>query len=374
MANISPLRALVPAISQIENPFEFFSAAKKKFNQYLEAGFYAQTGTNAFYICRIQREHRSHTGIIARAAIQDYIQGTVKKHENTIAAKEDKMLGLFQEIKAMVKPILLTYPNAWEIDAFVNRITIYTAPSFEVPFGYETHTFWEINDEEQMQQLSLLFQNRIPTTFICDGHHRAASSERLYEEMRAQNPQHTGKEAYNYFLAAYFPISEIEVHNFNRWVVDLKMDTNTFLARLGNIFNIEKRELQCSPQHQHQIAMYYQKSWYLLSFKDQTALSPKRMSIKDRLDVELLNKMVFQNILDITDVRTDANVQYVEGIQGAAALAAEVLKNDNSAGFLMYPVALEDLIAIANADDTMPPKSTWIEPRMRNGMLVQSYE
>ena len=179
MANISPLCALVPIVSKIEDSFEFFSSAKKKFNQYLEAGFYKQNDNNAFYICRIQTTHRSHTGIIARTNIQDYVQGAIKKHENTLTAKEDKMLGLFQEIKAMVKPILLTYENAWEIDAFINRLTIANKASFEINFGVEKHIFWEISSEEQMQQLTLLFQNRVPNAFICDGHHRAASAERL---------------------------------------------------------------------------------------------------------------------------------------------------------------------------------------------------
>ncbi len=374
MANISPLRALLPDILRIENPFEFFSAAKKKFNQYLEAGFYQQAPAPAFYICRIQTLHRSHTGIIARAHIQDYIQGTIKKHENTLTAKEDKMLGLFQEIKAMVKPILLTYPNAWEIDAFINRITIAAEANFALTFDSETHTFWEIDDAEQIQQLALLFQTRIPTAFICDGHHRAASAERLYTAERAKNPLHTGKEGYNYLLAAYFPISEIEVHNFNRVVVNINMPKADFFAQLETTFNIEPKDTHYAPQHQHQIAMCYQQHWYQLTFKAAAALSPKKISVKNRLDVELLNKLVFQNILNITDVRTDANVQYIEGVQGSAALADEVAKHENSVGFLLYPVALEDLIAIANADDTMPPKSTWIEPRMRNGMLVQSYE
>ena len=151
------------------------------------------------------------------------------------------------------------------------------------------------------------------------------------------------------------------------------MDKNHFFAKMEQVFNIEKQEEICHPSQQHQISMYYQKNWYQLNFKNITELSAKKLSIKNRLDVELLNKLVFQKILHIDDVRTDANVQYIEGVQGAAALASEVVNSDNSVGFLMYPVALEDLIAIANADDTMPPKSTWIEPRMRNGMLVQSF-
>jgi uncharacterized protein (DUF1015 family) len=373
MATISSLRALVPAVGSIPNPLDFFNSAKKKFPQYVKDGFYAQTGVEALYIYRIQRAHRSHTGLIACANVLDYVHGHIKKHENTISAKEDKMLGLFYERNAMIKPILLTYPNAMEIDALINRLTIALPPSFSIPFGDETHVFWEISDHQTQEQLVDLFQNYVPNTYICDGHHRAASSERLYLSSVAQNPKHTGSEPYNFFLAAYFPISEVEVHNYNRYVQNIGMSAEQFLQKLEPYFYVIPSLERFKPQRPHQIGMFLNRSWYRLDIKEQLLAQLKKASIKDRLDVQMLNTCVLEGVLGMKDVRTDENIQYVETPEGISGLEAKVLSSQKGAGFCMYPVALEDLLAIANADGTMPPKSTWIEPRMRNGFLVQTY-
>ncbi len=375
MASISPLRAVVPAIAQISNPYEFFSAAKKKFTQYLEDGYYAQTGAESLFIYRVQRAHRSHTGVLACANVLDYIEGNIKKHENTLTAKEDKMLGLFYERNAMIKPILLTYPNAMEIDALINRLTIALPPSFTIPFGDETHVFWQITDPATLHHLVVLFQNHVPTTYICDGHHRAASSERMYKEMKESGQLTSPTDPYNFMLAAYFPVSEIEVHNYNRYVVSLPLPMEEFFQQMGEVFYITPQKGQSSPTALHQIGMYAQKRWYKLEFKETVLPNIKKSSIKERLDVELLNQLVLKGLLGVQDVREDHNIQYLEAPEGLAGIENKVNANGlDSVGFAMYPVALEDLMAIANADGTMPPKSTWIEPRMRNGFVVQIYE
>jgi uncharacterized protein (DUF1015 family) len=373
MANISPFRALLPAMSQIAMPESFFGAAKKKFPQYIQNGFYVQAQQEALYIYRIHRSHRSHTGVIACANVMDYIDGNIKKHENTITVKEDKMLGLFYERNAMIKPILLTYPNALEIDALINRLTISSKPDFTISFGEEEHFFWEVSAETQLHQLVSLFQKHVPTTYICDGHHRAASSERHYYDQRNNNFSHTGKEPYNFMLTAYFPVSEIEVHNYNRYVCNLPNTFDVFQTQIADFFTITPKSEPFSPTSRHQIAMYAKKQWFQLDFRIEAMPDPKKSSIKDRLDVELLNHLIFERVLGIADVRTEANIQYIEGVEGTIAMERAVNIAANAVGFVMYPVALEDLLAIANADGTMPPKSTWIEPRMRNGFLVQTY-
>jgi uncharacterized protein (DUF1015 family) len=373
MATISPFCALLPALKQISSPAEFFASAKKKFSQNLQSGMYVQKPKEALYIYRIHRAHRSHTGLVACANVLDYINGNIKKHENTIADKEDKMLGLFYQRNAMIKPILLTYPNALAIDALVNRLTIATAPTITMNFEDEEHMFWEISEPAQVADLVTLFQNHVPTTYICDGHHRSASAERHYNDQRNRNPNHTGSEPYNFMLTAYFPVSEIEVHNFNRYVCNLPFTTAAFLEKLLPYFSIMPVAAAFAPSQQNQIAMYAKKQWYRLDFRPEALPDPQRSTIKDCLDVEMLNNLVFEQILEVQDVRVEANIQYLEGVQGNAALQQVVNTAANGVGFVMYPVALEDLLAIANADGTMPPKSTWIEPRMRNGFIVQTY-
>lgn len=373
MATISPFCALLPALKQMSSPAEFFASAKKKFSQNLQSGLYLQKPKEALYIYRIHRAHRSHTGLVACANVLNYINGSIKKHENTIADKEDKMLGLFYQRNAMIKPILLTYPNALEIDALINRLTIASPPTITINFEGEEHMFWEISDENQVAQLVKLYQNHVPTTYICDGHHRSASAERHYQDQRSRNPNHTGNEPYNFMLAAYFPVSEIEVHNFNRYVFNLPFTTAAFLEKLLPFFTIVPVSNSFAPNRQNQMAMYAKKQWYRLEFRPEALPDPQRSTIKDCLDVEMLNNIVFEQILKIDDVRVNANIQYLEGVQGNAALEQVVNTAANGVGFVMHPVALEDLLAIANADGTMPPKSTWIEPRMRNGFIVQTY-
>lgn len=373
MASISPFSALLPALNKISSPDEFFAQAKKKFVDYVKNGAYQQSETPSLFIYRIRRAHRSHTGIIACAHIEDYLEGKIKKHENTLAAKEDKMLSLFYDRNAMIKPILLTYPNAMEIDAFINRLTISIKPSFTIRYDGEKHKFWQITDEEQVHQLVTLFQNHVPASYICDGHHRAASSQRQYEAKKAMNPEHNGTESYNYMLSAYFPISEIEVHNYNRYVVSLPFSEKEFKEKMEQYFSIEKADKPATPSKPHQVGMYLNKQWYKLDFLPEVVHEAKKASVKEQLDVEMLNHLVFEKILGVEDVRTSENILYSEGVLGTSNIEYLVDQCPKGVGFVMYPVALEDLLAIANINGTMPPKSTWIEPRMCNGFVAQNF-
>lgn len=374
MAKISPFRAALPDLSDIISFDDFFGSAKRKFPMYLSDGIYYQNKKKSFYIYRIKRPHRSHTGFLACTNVLDYINGKIKKHENTLAAKEAKMMRLFEERQALIKPILLTYPNVLEIDALINRITTSTPPSFHIPFQDEEHVFWQIDDPTHIKALTEAFDNHVNESYICDGHHRAKTSELLYKRYLKSKELSTNKSQFNFMLVAYFPASEIEIHNYNRVIADLgAVSQENFLKKLATYYNIEATEKNYTPISKHEMGMYLEKQWYKLSLKNTYCPKPDTPT-KETLDVYFLNKFVLEDILQIEDVRTEPDIKYVEGPKGAFSLERKVREGKAKVGFNLYPVALEDLIKISDEQDTLPPKSTWIEPRMRNGFIAHLYK
>jgi uncharacterized protein (DUF1015 family) len=371
MTKIAAFRPAIPNLKNIVSLDDFFGTAKKKFPVYLSEGYYKQQDTASIFVHRIIRQGRSHTGIIACAHVLDFIEGHIKKHEHTIASKEVQMEDLFKERNGVIKPILLTYPNVLEIDALINRITVSLPVSFSIPYEDELHNFWQISDKDQIEKLSSLFAKKVPCTYICDGHHRAATAERLFENYGNRKDSDN---SYNYLMAAYYPASEIVINNFNRVLSSLKgISTDDFLERLSTMYHIQEEPIAYRPTQKYQMGMYIDKCWYRLNLRDAYIPDAENTSVAECLDVHLFNKYILQHILGIEDVRMDDSIKYIEGVKGPAALERKVDSDKMFAAFNLYPVALEDLIAISDINGTMPPKSTYIEPRMRNGFMAQLY-
>lgn len=374
MATISPFRAALPDLTDIISFDDFFGSAKRKFPLYLSDGIYQQNKTPSLYVYRVKRAHRSHTGILACTDVKDYINGNIKRHENTLAAKEAKMMRLFEERQALIKPILLTYPNVLEIDAVINRITTSSSPSFSIPFQDEEHIFWQIDDEMRINILQKLFEENVDEAYICDGHHRAKTSESFYKRYADTKELSFQKAQFNHMLVAYFPASEIEIHNYNRMVADLgNLTEKEFIAKLETYYTLTSVESYHNPLRQYDMGMLLGKQWYQLELREQ--FYPKKGTpTNETLDVYFLNQFVLQGILGLEDVRTEPDIKYIEGPKGAFGLERRVREGRAKVGFNLYPVALEDLIKISDEQDTLPPKSTWIEPRMRNGFVAHLYE
>lgn len=374
MANISPFCAALPDLSDIISFDDFFGSAKRRFPLYISDGIYTQNERPAFYIYRIKRPHRSHTGLLACSDVKDYLNGMIKRHENTLAAKEAKMLRLFEERQALIKPILLTYPNVLEIDALINRITTSSSPSFHVPFQDEEHIFWQIEDDLRIDALTHAFAQHVQQTYICDGHHRAKTSDILYHRYLNNDHLPTNKEKFQHMLVAYFPASEIEIHNYNRVVANLgHLKESDFMERLKGYYDVEQTEKYHNPIQRYEMGMFLGKDWYRLTLKE--ALRPTIDTPSSQtLDVHFLNQYVLKDILGIENIRTEPDIKYVEGPKGAFGLERRVREGRAQVGFTLYPVALEDLIRISDEQGTLPPKSTWIEPRMRNGFIAYLYQ
>jgi len=372
MAKITPFRAALPDLNDIISFDDFFGAAKRKFPLYLSDGFYEQVDKDVLYVYRITRPHRSHTGLLACASVLDYINGKIKKHENTLAAKEEKMMERFKERHAMIKPILLTYRNVLEIDALINRITTSTPPTITIPYFDEQHLFWQIEEEIIQNELIEAFDKYIPESYICDGHHRSKTAEILYN--RYKDSEKRLADSYSSMFVAYFAASEIEIHNYNRSIINLKgLTTKEFLAKLDKIYEKEEVSYPFNPITKHHLGMYIDEQWYKLRLRDEY-WPTEETPTNEALDVHILNKYVLRDILNIKDIRNEPDIRYTQGPKGTNKLEKKVDKGKTIVAFNLYPVAMENLIEISDQKETLPPKSTWIEPRMRNGMVAQIYE
>ena len=370
MAKISAFKPALPHLNNISSFDDFFGTAKKKFPNYLKEGFYKKQEKESIFVYRILKPNRSHTGIIACASLLDFIEGKIKKHENTLAAKEIQMEEIFRERNAVIKPVLLTYPNVLEIDAWMNRITTSQPFSFRIPFEDEEHLFWEIQDQDLIQYVSHLFAKKVKSTYICDGHHRTATAEKLFElygnKKEESNP-------YNYLLAGFFAASEVVINNFNRALTSLHgLSAEIFLSKLKKYFLVSPQTQAYRPVKTHEMGMQLQQNWYKLELKKECL--PQTESISDRLDVSIFNTFILQNILGISDVRADETIKYIEGTKGVASLEKKGEADKYGASFILYPLALEDMIQISDQMGTLPPKSTFIEPRMKNGFVAQLYQ
>lgn len=301
--------------------------------------------------------------------LQDYRKGAIKKHEHTIAENEQKQMQLALKRKAGVKPVLLTYPDVPDIRQWLGQFVAAHEPVFEVHFegDGQHHRLWAASKPEDIAAVQQLFLENIPATYIADGHHRLATTALMHEKL--ESPAEHGH--YGTLLAAFFAAGELEILDFNR-VVDALDDITPpkFMARLSQVFDIECLDQPEKPRRKHELTMYMRREWYRLSWRQRLLESRQEAGI---LDAALLNEKVLQGILGITDVRSDPRVEYVEGPKGLEGLRKKAMKNDHTVAFCLYPIQMEDLFSLADAGQMLPPKSTWFEPRMKNGMLVQEF-
>jgi uncharacterized protein (DUF1015 family) len=353
---------------------EVYEKSVSNFNLWQEKGWLKQDEEAKFYIYAQTMDGRTQYGIVANAACEDYKTGVIKKHELTRPDKEEDRMILTRYVEANLEPVFFSYKAVPEIDAIVENIVKNEAATYdfvaEDGFG---HHFWPVNDAATNKELEELFATKVPATYVADGHHRTAAAARIGDEFAAKNPNHTGDEEYNYFMAVHFPDNQLKIIDYNRVVKDLNgLSTEDFLAKLEATFEVEcMGEEIYKPAQLHEFSMYLEGKWYKLNAKEGTYDDKDPIGV---LDVTILSNHVLDNLLDIKDLRTTTRAEFVGGIRGLGELKKRVDSGDMKAAFALYAVSMQQLIDIADTGNIMPPKTTWFEPKLRSGLLIHKLD
>lgn len=325
-----------------------------------------QDNEPCLYIYKQIMNGRGQVGIVGCASIDDYINNVIKKHEHTLAKKEQDRINHVNICDANTGPIFLTYRKNDNISRVVNEWMDSHEPVYDFVSDDVNQTVWVVNDSETVEKLSALFDT-VPAMYIADGHHRCASAVKVGQMRRQDNPDYTGDEEFNYFLAVAFPDDELEIMDYNRVVSDLNGDEpHEFLEKVRKKFHISKVDAQFKPQEKHTFGMYLDGGWYKL--RARSAIIDDSNPVK-RLDVSILQDNLLAPILNIINPKNDSRIDFIGGIRGLDELERRA-DSDMHLAFAMYPTTVEDLMDIADAGLIMPPKSTWFEPKLLSGLFI----
>ena len=343
---------------------QVYEQAKENLTAFIKRDLLFRESKECYYIYQLIMHGRSQTGLVCVSSVDDYENDIVKKHEFTRPEKELDRINHIKTSGAQTGNVFLAYRNNVGLDALIeNWKKTKTAVYDFVADDEIQHTIWVVNDESTIQEISSIFQNEIPCTYIADGHHRAASAAKV----RAALGANAGKNA-DYFLTTLFPSNQLYIMDYNRVVKDLNgLTPAAFIEAVFLKFNVEQLSKEpFKPQTLHEMGMYLNGSWYKLTSKPGT-FTEDPIGI---LDVTILQNNILDGILGIADPRTDSRVDFVGGIRGLQVLADRVDNGQFAAAFSLYAVTIDQLFAIADAGNVMPPKSTWFEPKLRDGLLT----
>ena len=350
-----------------------YDKAVENFKAWQAKGWLKRDAKECYYVYAQTMEGRTQYGLVLCAHTDDYATGKIKKHELTRKDKEDDRMVHVRIQNANIEPVFFAYKDNDILNKIVAQ-TVTREPEYdfidENDFG---HKFWVIDDDKTIDMITRLFCGEVEAFYVADGHHRTAAAARVGAEKREQNPNHTGDEEYNFFMAVCFPESQLKILDYNRVVKDLNgLTPEEFLAALGKDFVVKEMGTEIyHPDHLHNFSMYFGGKWYSLE-----AL-PGRYDDKDPigvLDVTILSNLVLDAILGIKDLRTDKRIDFVGGIRGLGELSRRVDSGEMKVAFALYPVSMKQLIDIADTGNIMPPKTTWFEPKLRSGLFIHSLD
>ena len=353
-----------------------YDKAVANFKAWQEKGWLVQDSAEQYYVYAQRMGKRTQYGLVLCAHTDDYATGKIKKHELTRKDKEDDRMIHVRIQNANIEPVFFAYKDNAELNAIVAKAAS-GKPEYdfvdENGFG---HTFWVIADPAVNARITELFTTTVEAFYVADGHHRTAAAARVGAEKKAANPNHTGQEEYNWFMAVCFPQSQLQIIDYNRVVRDLNgLTPEAFLQALEEDFDVSlASKPRCgrpakpyAPAQLHEFSVYLGGNWYKLAAK------PGRYDDADPigvLDVTVLSNLVLDKILGIKDLRTDKRIDFVGGIRGLGELARRVDSGEMAVAFALYPVSMQQLIDIADSGNIMPPKTTWFEPKLRSGLAI----
>lgn len=345
---------------------EVYDKAKENLKALEDNGDLIQDAAPCLYIYRQVMDGRAQTGIVGCASIDDYKNNVIKKHEHTLAKKEQDRINHVNACDANTGPIFLTYRKNNSISMAVSKWISENQPVYDFESDGVSQTVWVIDDLSVSNKIQKLFAD-VDYMYIADGHHRCASAVKVGEMRREQNPNYTGEEEFNYFLAVAFADKDLEIMDYNRVVKDLNgLSFDEFIEAIKPRFNVERLSAQQHPIKKHTFGMYYDKNWYQLTAKEGTYDESDPVA---QLDVSILQNNLLDPVLNIKNPKNDDRIDFIGGIRGLDELERRA-NDDMQIAFAMFPTTVDDLMSIADADKIMPPKSTWFEPKLLSGLFI----
>lgn len=352
-----------------EHDEKVYPEARRQFDLFREKGWLVQDEKELYYVYAQTMNGKTQYGLVVAAWVEDYMEGRIKKHELTRRDKEEDRMKHVRVNNANVEPVFFAYPHRDDLDAIIANVTK-EEPEYDFVaeidgFG---HTFWPIRDQDTIDRITAIMAE-IPAMYIADGHHRSAAAALVGNEKKLQNPNHTGEEEYNYFLAVCFPDNQLNIIDYNRVVRDLNgLSEEEFLAKLGENFEVEKKGTEIyKPVKLHNFSLYLGGEWYSLTAKPGTYNDADPIGV---LDVSVSSDLILDKILGIKDLRSDKRIDFVGGIRGLGELKRRVDSGEMKMALALYPVTMQQIIDIADSGNIMPPKTTWFEPKLRSGLVI----
>jgi len=349
------------------DPFaaEVYAKGKENFERQIAEGVLVRDPAPYYYLYRLVMGSHTQTGLVAAAHVPDYDSNRIRKHEFTRPDKEDDRVRQIDALNAQTGPVFLTYRHSEVIDTVSAEIAAGTPDVDVTADDGVRHTLWVIRDPKQIDTITRTF-DAMQCLYIADGHHRSAAASRVAAARQAANPDHTGEEAYNYFLAVIFPDNQMQILDYNRVVRDLNdHSANQFVAEVAEAFSLEPETAPVKPQQSREFGMYLKGSWYRLHIDEEFVPDDP----VQRLDVSLLQDNLLGPILGIENPRTDKRIDFVGGIRGLEELQRRVDSGEMAVAFALHPTSIHDMMSVADANQVMPPKSTWFEPKLADGLV-----
>ncbi len=346
-----------------------YQRAADNFKKFQDKGWLVQDDKEQYYIYAQTMNGKTQYGLVVGAYVEDYLNGVIKKHELTRRDKEEDRMKHVRVCNANIEPVFFAYPDNSVLNDLINRYAA-TTPVYDfiAPIDGFRHQFWIVADDNDIATVTAEFA-KMPALYIADGHHRSAAAALVGAEKAKQNPHHTGKEEYNYFMAVCFQASQLTILDYNRVVKDLNgMSAEAFLQALEKNFTVEcKGSDEYKPQHLHEFSLYLDGQWYSLEAKEGTYDNNDPIGV---LDVDISSRLILDQLLGIKDLRSDKRIDFVGGLRGLGELKRRVDSGEMRMALALYPVTMKQIMDIADSGKIMPPKATWFEPKLRSGLII----
>lgn len=348
---------------------EVYAKGKENLEALIASKRFIQDESPSYYIYAQTFWGKTQYGLVGCAAVQDYLDEIIKKHELTRPDKEEDRMNHVRVTNFNAEPVFFAYPDNDRIDAIVEKyIDAEPVYNFDTDDGVGHH-FWVVDGKDDVSQIEAIFSSEVEFTYVADGHHRTAAAALVGQERMKANKGHQGDEEYNFFLAVHFPASQLRIIDYNRVVKDLNgLSSVDFIAKVGEHFDVENMgSEEYKPDQLHTMSMYLDGCWYKLKAHSETYNDSDPI---DSLDVTVLSNSILEPVLDIQDLRKSKRIDFVGGIRGLGELKRRVDSGEMAVAFALYPVSMDQLINIADTGNIMPPKTTWFEPKLRSGLVL----